>query len=53
MKNENKVSQEKTRLDSAKIKISRDSNDRGEKKRREKKGMVRKELSVEKNKETC
>jgi hypothetical protein len=48
MKNENKVSQEKTRLDSAKIKISRDSNERGEKK-----GMVRKELSVEKNKETC
>jgi hypothetical protein len=46
-----KVSQERRRLDSAKIEINRDSAEREEKKKREKKGRARKEEGVEKK--TC
>jgi hypothetical protein len=41
-KSENKVSQERRMLDSGKIRINRDLDERWEKKEREKKGMVNK-----------
>jgi len=41
-KSENKVSQERRMLDSGKIRINRDLDERREKKEREKKGMVNK-----------